>query len=73
MKVQKRLCLHCKPLMKTLFKPIIQDNYYNDQHHFMFELDRVQAANLISKFSSCVLAQYTRTELGDQISSLNMI
>ncbi|KAH0716817.1 hypothetical protein KY290_013073 [Solanum tuberosum] len=31
--VQKRLCLHCKPLAETLFKPIIQDNYYNDQHH----------------------------------------
>ncbi|KAH0638806.1 hypothetical protein KY290_036109 [Solanum tuberosum] len=53
--VQKRPCLHCKPLAETLLKPIIQDNYYNDQHHFMFELDRIQTANLISKFSSCVL------------------
>ncbi|KAG5620307.1 hypothetical protein H5410_005525 [Solanum commersonii] len=55
MKVQKRPCLHCKPLAKTLFKPIIQNNYYNDQNHFMFELDHVQEANLISKFSSFVL------------------
>ncbi|KAG5620324.1 hypothetical protein H5410_005542 [Solanum commersonii] len=52
---QIRPRLHYKPLAGTLFKPIIQDNYYNDQHHFMVELDRVQAANLISKFSSCVL------------------
>ncbi|KAH0695981.1 hypothetical protein KY289_013463 [Solanum tuberosum] len=65
MKVQLRPRLHCKPLAETLFKLIIQDNYSNDQHHFMFELDHVQATNLISKFSSCVLtlenwSQYTR-------------
>lgn len=53
-------------LAVTLFMPIIQDNYYNDQRHFMFELDHVQTANLISKSSSCVLTlmlywtQYTR-------------
>ncbi|KAG5620318.1 hypothetical protein H5410_005536 [Solanum commersonii] len=57
--------LHCKSLLETLFKPVIQDNYSNDQRHFMFELNHVQAANLISKFSFCVLtlenwSQYTR-------------
>ncbi|KAG5584607.1 hypothetical protein H5410_045041 [Solanum commersonii] len=43
----------CKqPLAKLCLAFIIQDNYYNDQHHFMFELDRIQTANLISKLSS---------------------
>ncbi|KAG5620320.1 hypothetical protein H5410_005538 [Solanum commersonii] len=49
--VQKRPYLHCTPLAETLFKPIIQDNYYNDQHHFLFELDRVQAGNLIFRLN----------------------
>ncbi|XP_049400007.1 uncharacterized protein LOC125864119 [Solanum stenotomum] len=54
--VQVRLRLHCRPLAESLFKPIIQENYYHDQRHFMFELDHVQAGNLISKFSSSLLA-----------------
>ncbi|XP_055806834.1 uncharacterized protein LOC129875548 [Solanum dulcamara] len=53
--VQIRPRLQCKPLVENLFKPIIQDNYYNEKH-FMFELDHVHASNLISKLSSCVLA-----------------
>ncbi|KAG5620313.1 hypothetical protein H5410_005531 [Solanum commersonii] len=46
--VQIRPRLDYNPLSGILFKPIIQDNYNIDQHHFMFELDHVQATNLIS-------------------------
>lgn len=45
----------CQPLPGSLFKPIILDDYYNE-NHFLFELDHVQAGKLISEFSPRVLA-----------------
>nr|XP_016436437.1 PREDICTED: uncharacterized protein LOC107762580 [Nicotiana tabacum] len=53
--VQMRVRLQCQPLPESLFKPIILDNYYN-QNHFLFELDHVQAGKLISKLSSLEFA-----------------
>ncbi|KAK4377608.1 hypothetical protein RND71_003904 [Anisodus tanguticus] len=53
--VQIRVRLQCQPLPESLFKPIILDNYYTE-NHFLFELDHVQAGNLISKLSSLAFA-----------------
>ncbi|KAJ8570768.1 hypothetical protein K7X08_037740 [Anisodus acutangulus] len=53
--VQIRVRLQCQPLPESLFKPIILDNYYTE-NHFLFELDHVQAGNLISKLSSLVFS-----------------
>ncbi|XP_060176746.1 uncharacterized protein LOC132606984 isoform X1 [Lycium barbarum] len=49
--VQIRVRMQCRPLPENLFKPIILDNYYKE-NHFLFELDHVQAGKLISKLSS---------------------
>ncbi|XP_073144028.1 uncharacterized protein [Henckelia pumila] len=53
--VQIRVRLECQALSETLFKPIIVDNYYT-QNHFLFELDHVQASKLISKLTSLAFA-----------------
>ncbi|KAF3659075.1 putative UDP-glycosyltransferase 76E1-like [Capsicum annuum] len=53
--VQMRPRQLCQPLPESLFKPIILNNYYNE-NHFLFELDHVQAGKLISEFSPRVLA-----------------
>ncbi|XP_059305309.1 uncharacterized protein LOC132056918 isoform X1 [Lycium ferocissimum] len=53
--VQIRVRLLCQPLREIQFKPVIEDNYYS-QNHFLFELDHVQAGKLISIFSSLAFA-----------------
>ncbi|MCD9644360.1 hypothetical protein HAX54_032547 [Datura stramonium] len=53
--VQIRVRLLCQPLLENQFKPVIEDNYYS-QNHFLFELDHVQAGKLISIFSSVAFA-----------------
>ncbi|XP_073297897.1 uncharacterized protein [Primulina huaijiensis] len=53
--VQIRVRRECQALSETLFKPIIFDNYYS-QNHFLFELDHVQASKLISKLTSLAFA-----------------
>ncbi|KAG8374458.1 hypothetical protein BUALT_Bualt11G0134300 [Buddleja alternifolia] len=54
---QVQICvrLSCQALPESLFKPIIADNYYT-QNHFWFELDHSQAHTLMSKLSSSVVA-----------------
>ena len=50
-KVQIRVRLQCQPLLESQFKPIIADNYYND-NHFWFEVDHAQANKLMASFAS---------------------
>ncbi|XP_073016568.1 uncharacterized protein [Primulina eburnea] len=53
--VQIRVRWECQALSETLFKPIIVDNYFS-QNHFLFELDHVQASKLTSKLTSLAFA-----------------
>ena len=39
----------CHPLEESVFRPVISNNYYT-QNHFHFELDRKQTSNLLSLF-----------------------
>ncbi|KAK9668542.1 hypothetical protein RND81_13G068000 [Saponaria officinalis] len=46
---------NCRPLLENQFSPIIEGNYYT-QNHFRFELDHVQANKLVALFSTQVVA-----------------
>ncbi|KAL9242568.1 hypothetical protein vseg_016555 [Gypsophila vaccaria] len=54
--VQIRSRMNCRPLQENQFLPIIEGNYYT-QNHFRFELDHVQANKLIALFSTQVVIQ----------------
>ncbi|XP_055808476.1 uncharacterized protein LOC129877024 [Solanum dulcamara] len=49
--VMIRVRLHCEPLPKDKFRPIIANNYYK-KNLFWFELDHAQSNKLISRLSS---------------------
>ncbi|MCL7047728.1 hypothetical protein MKW94_026331 [Papaver nudicaule] len=53
---QVRFCIRkeCKPLLEYQYRPILEDNYYTDDH-FWFELDHAQTGQLIFKFESSPL------------------
>lgn len=50
--------MKCQPRSEEQFKPVISDNYYSGSH-FWFELDHVQANNLISLLSSLPITAST--------------
>lgn len=61
---QVQICvqLRCQPLTENQFKPVIVDNYYN-QNHFWFELDHAQTNRLLSLFSTQVVSASHSTNL----------
>lgn len=56
--VQIRVRLNCEALREDQFRPIIADNYYN-QNHFWFELDHTQVGKLMSSFASVAVSPST--------------